>query len=178
MDWKIKSAGACCAATGLPFQDGTAIVSRLVRGRDGYEREDYAASAWNESLREQAVSVWKRVYQAPPPAPAEPVKRETVESMLRELIEHDQPEDAGLIFILAVMLERKRVLLERDVDVRDDGQTVRVYEHRQTNETILIRDPQLKLAELNDLQVQVERKLGIERPPPKEPPTSPEGSAS
>jgi hypothetical protein len=158
--------------------DGTDIVSRLIRGPEGYEREDYAASAWNESLREQAVSVWKRVYLAPPAAPAEPLKKETVESLLRQVIDLDQPEDTGLIFILAVMLERKRILVERDVDVRDDGQTVRVYEHRGTQETFLIRDPQLKLVELQDLQLRVEQKLGIERPPAPEDPAPTESSPS
>lgn len=167
MDWKIKSAGAACAATGRPFTDGAQIVSRLVRGPEGYERQDYAAAAWDESLRDQAVCVWRGVYHAPPAAPAEPVRRETVESLLRRSVELDPPEDAGVVFILAVMLERKRVLIERDVDRREDGGVIRVYEHRQTNETFLIPDPELKLAELQELQRRVEEKLGIERPRPR-----------
>jgi hypothetical protein len=72
----------------------------------------------------------------------------------------DNDEDFDAIFILAVMLERKKVLVERDVQALEDGRKLRIYEHRKTNESFLIVDPGLKLAELGQVQEEVVVLLG------------------
>jgi uncharacterized protein (DUF2384 family) len=89
------------------------------------------------------------------------LKKETAESLLRQFMETDDPSRRNAIFILAVMLERRRVLAERDVQAREDGVKVRVYEHRKTGETFLVPDPGLKLAELAHVQREVMDLLGI-----------------
>lgn len=171
-DWNIRTRGDCCAATGSGFADGTLIVSRLIFGEDGYHREDYAVEQWEESMREEAVSVWRGVFRAPPPEPEDPVKKESVESLLRQLIETEEESNRGLIFILAVMLERKRILVERDVHDREDGVRLRVYEHRASGESFLIPDPSLQLEELEALQAEVLTRLGL-APPPADKPDEP-----
>ena len=80
--------------------------------------------------------------------------------MLRQLIETEDEENRNVIYILAVMLERKRILAERDVHTRDDGVKLRVYEHKKSGEVFLIPDPELKLAELEVVQEDVARRLG------------------
>jgi hypothetical protein len=77
------------------------------------------------------------------------------------------------MFILAVMLERKRELVERDVQERDDGTRIRIYEHRRTGEMFSIVDPDLKLSELAPVQAEVNELLGIApRPSPDAEPES------
>jgi len=46
------------------------------------------------------------------------------------------------------------------VQTREDGVKIRVYEHKQTNETFIIPDPELKLAELTHVQEEVVLLLG------------------
>lgn len=111
-------------------------------------------------IREAAVSIWKGVFHPPPPPPEEPLKKETAESLLRSLIEKNDPANLNVIFILAVMLERRRLLVERDVQTRADGSIMRVYEHRHTGETLLIADPKLDLNQLTHVQEQVMAMLG------------------
>ncbi len=176
-DWNIKTRGTACASTGNAFEDGTTIYSRLIFGEEGYGREDYSESEWNDKLRSSAVSVWKSVFRAPPPAAEEPLKKETVESLLRQLIETDDPANRSVIFILSVMLERKRMLVERDVHNREDGLKVRVYEYKKTGETFLIPDPELKLSELEEVQDQVMERLGIPPPGSEEPAVAEEDAA-
>ena len=72
-DWNITSRGAECSATGIPFADGSEVYSRLRFTEEGYVRDDFFMTQWNESLRENAVSVWKGVYLAPAPSPEEPL---------------------------------------------------------------------------------------------------------
>ena len=159
-EWNIRSRGDACTRTGEEFADGATVASRLVFGEAGYCREDYSEAEWTDPLKDEAVSVWRSVYHPPPPPPDEPVTQETAESLLRQLMETDDPENGNVIYILAVMLERRRILVERDVHLRDDGGKTRFYEHRKSGETFLIPDPDLKLAELEDVQREVLERLG------------------
>jgi hypothetical protein len=112
------------------------------------------------------LSSWQGVYRVPPPEPEEPLKKETAESLLRRLMEDVEDAAAGVIYILAVMLERNRIFIERDVQPREDGTLLRIYEHKKTGETFLVPDPRLRLGELEEVQQRVVEMLGG---PPKKP---------
>ncbi len=159
-DWNIQAAAHTCTACQKDFSDGAAIFSRLQFGAEGYARQDFCAVCWSDPARSGATGVWKGVYRAPAPPPEEPLKKETAESLLRHLMETEDERHGNAIFILAVMLERRRILAERDVQTRADGMKIRVYEHKKTNETFFIPDPQLKLAALEHVQAEVVALLG------------------
>jgi hypothetical protein len=169
-DWDIKSRGDTCAKSGEAFADNQRYVSRLVFGIEGYVREDFAEENWDESMAEGALSVWRSVFRMPPPAPEEALKKETAESLIRQFMEDEDVTRTNAIYILAVMLERRRIFAERDVQVRDDGVKVRIYEHKKTGETFLVPDPELRLAELEQVQEEVVALLGGKRPGSKDVP--------
>ena len=79
-------------------------------------------------------------------------------------METDDPSKGNVIFILAVMLERRRILAEKEVQLQPDGRKIRVYEHKQTGESFVVPDPQLRLKEIESVQREVMDLLGI--PPP------------
>jgi hypothetical protein len=160
-DWVIKSRAHTCAVSGEPFADGATIYSVLSQGPEGYVRSDISESRWSEAPRDHVISFWRSVYQAPPPPAEEPLKKETVETLLRQFMSREDFTRLPVIFILVVMLERKRVLIERDVQRRDDGTKIRIYEHRQTGEIFTIPDPELRLDQLAEVQAQVNELLGI-----------------
>jgi hypothetical protein len=58
------------------------------------------------------------------------------------------------------MLERKKILIERDVQKTATGQKLRIYERKKTGETFLITDPDLQLDALETVQEQVVLLLG------------------
>jgi hypothetical protein len=58
------------------------------------------------------------------------------------------------------MLERRRVLVERGIQRDPDGSVIRIYEHRQTGESFLIREPELRLDQLESVQAEVVAMLG------------------
>ena len=161
-DWNISQRGHQCLSSGKDFDDGVIIYSRLFLAQDGYVREDYLAEYWDESLRQGSLSVWKGAYEEPKAKAAEPLRKENAESLLRQLIETDDETNRNVIFILAVMLERKRLFVERDVSDREDGLKVRFYEHKTTGEIFAIPDPGLKLSEIGRIQEDVLVRLGGE----------------
>ena len=77
-----------------------------------------------------------------------------------DFISKNVEPNRNVIYILAVLLERKRILTERDVQTRDDDIVTRVYEHRQTGEVFLIPDPRLHLDQLEEVQKEVVLMLG------------------
>ena len=161
-DWNISQRGDQCLSSGKDFDDGVIIYSRLYFTQDGYVREDYLAEYWDESLRQGSLSVWKGAYEEPKAKAEEPLHKENAESLLRQLIETDDESNRNVIFILAVMLERKRLFVERDVADREDGLKVRFYEHKDTGEMFAIPDPGLKLSEIGKIQEDVLVRLGGE----------------
>lgn len=172
-EWEIKACGHVCAATGQPFADGQVIHSCLYHGEDGYMRRDFSNDGWTDEARQGALSHWKSEFKAPPPPTPEPVKKETAEALLRQFMAKDDYSRKNAIYILALMLERKRVLGERDVQVREDGTKVRIYEHKKTGEIFAVPDPQLKLSELAAVQQEVADLLGLGPQPAPPPPAAP-----
>lgn len=155
-DWDIKPRSKACWQCQYPFADQQPYISYLVFGKDGYDRFDYCDVCWAQRMVDgKAISVWKGIFRAPPPEPEEPIKKETAESLLRKLIEDNDLSKKNLIFILAVMLERRRILIERDVQAGEDGSRIRVYEHRNTGDTFVITDPMLHLDQIEQVQKEV-----------------------
>ena len=171
-EWNIRSCADQCASCQAKFGDREALMSRLRFGEDGYVREDFCASCWAARSADAGaeVSAWAATWFAPEKKAPEPLKKETAESLLRELMETDDPSRRNVIFILAVMLERRRILVEKEVQLQPDGQKIRVYEHKQTGESFVVPDPQLRLKEIESVQREVMELLGIPPPPGKGPP--------
>jgi hypothetical protein len=172
-DWDIRPRGRACTCCDAEFADQQECFSELTFGEEGYQRSDYCmACAKTRASRGTIVSTWQGVFQAPPAKPDTAVKKETAESLLRRFMEDDDESHRNIIYILAVMLERNKTLVERDVQTREDGTLVRVYEHRKTGETFLVPDPRLRLDELESVQEEVVVLLGGE-PRSKTPPGAP-----
>lgn len=174
-DWDIKPRGQDCHACQAPFEDQHLIYSSLVFGDEGYARQDCCEACWlaKTAQNPERYSAWKGIYRKPPPPAEETLKKETAESLLRKLVEDQNPARRNVIFILAVMLERKKVLIERAVQVQD-GTMTRAYEHRHSGEAFLIVDPRLSLDQLESVQRDVAELLGgqpgAEAPPATEAP--------
>jgi hypothetical protein len=161
--WQIKRRADLCAGTNEPFADKEEIMTRLLFKDGEYVREDYKLAYWNEQKPDRGLSAWKSVFHVPPP-PTEVVKKENAETLLRKMVAKEDADDTNAIYILAVMLERKRILVEKDVQTREDKAKIRVYEHKKTGETFLVIDPELKLAEIEKVQEEVVGLLGGKPP--------------
>lgn len=155
-DWNIKPRGTGCGACQKAFEDGQSYITRLVFEGLDYTRDDYCEPCWaTEAARKPRYSSWKGLFRVPPPEPERKVRKETAESLLRELLEQNDPARRNAIYILAVMLERQRVLVEREIRSGEQGERLVVYEHRKTGETLVLVDPQLKLTEIEPVQQEI-----------------------
>jgi hypothetical protein len=157
--WHVRSRARVCAATQRPFADGETIVTALFPDPEssGYLRRDFCLDAWNERPEdaEKPFSFWKTTFSAPTGAAVEdPEEKLSPEEILVRLIEEDEDHTENTRYILAVMLERQKLLRETDNQRTPNG-ILRVYEHRKTGEVFLIRDPDIPLSEVEAVQNEV-----------------------
>ena len=183
-EWKIKGRAHACSVTGQPFVENEPFYTALFEDEsdeDGFIRRDYCVAAWQQERPNlRPFSHWRSLYEPPQQEPSrkEIVEKEGAEALLRRLIEEDDSMTENTRFILALMLERKKTL--RETDSRNLGSArLRIYEHAKSGEVFIIRDPQLKLDQLESIQREVAERLGArpgQAPPPA--PQSPEAAAT
>lgn len=154
-EWDIQSRSHICTSCRQPFADKQAYHTLLSFGADGYQRRDLCGNCFPAAAREGVASYWQGEYKAPPLPPAEPIQKDTAESLLRKLCESNDPAQSAARYILAVMLERKRILRHRDTVANDAGHEMLVYEHAQSGESFTVPDPHLRLDQLQEVQQQV-----------------------
>lgn len=154
-DWHIQSRGTVCAETGRDFAEEEKIVSALF-WRDGqYARVDFSEEGWAQRNDNIApLSHWRHKFETPPPPPPEALRKDDAESMLKHLLEENDPAKRNARYILALMLERKRLLRPLDKQTGEDG-PVLIYEHLASGDTWIVHDPQLKLDEIGPVQDEV-----------------------
>jgi hypothetical protein len=153
-EWPIKHRAEACAVTQRPFAAGENFYTLLFREADGFRREDLSEEAWttrNENIR--PFSFWRSRYE-PSPATTEPIAKENAEDLLRRLLAEQKPEHANACYVLAVMLERKRILKQIKSETTD-GDRVLIYEHAKTGDVFIVPDPQLRLNEIEQVQEEV-----------------------
>src|ERR1017187_6186955 len=93
-EWNIQSRAHACAACGQPFADRQVYRTLLfdeppeLRRSDICETCSQKQSAGDTRSRAGFISHWQGIYEAPTP-PADPIHKDTAETLLRKLIEQN-----------------------------------------------------------------------------------------
>ena len=156
-DWNIQSRASACESCARPFADKQPLHTLLSdEHAEQLRRMDVCEACWQNQFSDGArqrkgfISHWQTIYEAPAP-PTDPIQKETAETLLRKLIEQNDPRYAPAGYILAVMLERKRIFKIKEQIVRD-GKRVFIYEQPATGDVFTIADPDLRLDQLEAVQ--------------------------
>ncbi|MGD0016294.1 MAG: hypothetical protein ABSC38_02085 [Verrucomicrobiia bacterium] len=171
-EWDIQPRSTACTACQELFADKQTYHTLLSFGAEGYQRRDLCSECLPQAGRDNVVSYWQGEYKMPAPPPPEPIQKETAETLLKKLCESNDPTQAASRYILAVMLERKKLLIHRDTVKSDDGQDLLVYEHKVTGESYTIPDPHLRLDQLTEVQQQIVTLLHPASEPAPAPPAT------
>jgi hypothetical protein len=172
LEWNIQSRAHACQGCGRAFKDREALHTLLSDERQIYHRLDVCEACWQaqhaqgSNHRRGFVSHWESRYEPPPAHAPEPIQRETAETLLRKLVQLGDPVHAGAVFILAVMLERKRILRVK-AQTRETGRRVLIYEHARGGDVFTIPDPGLQLDQLEAVQRDVAHLLEHGLPAPE-----------
>ncbi len=165
--WNIRSRSDQCALSGAPFSEGDPLYTAIYFDSDtgGFLRRDIAIAAWEQEVSERTpFSFWKTQYE-PHLVVEKPeiTPKENAQALLTRLIEEDDSKTENARYILALMLERKRVLSPTAVKESESGRML-FYENKKTGEVFIVRDPELHLHEIEQVQDEVATRLGFGGP--------------
>jgi hypothetical protein len=155
-EWNIQSRAHACEACGRGFHDQEHYHTLLFDEKAAFRRLDVCQACWQKQFSDGArdrkgfISYWQGIYEAPAPSP-DPIQKETAESLLRKIIELNDPHFMPSAYILAVMLERKRLLKIKE-QLHRDGQRIFIYEQPKTGDVFTVVDPNLQLNQLEAIQ--------------------------
>jgi hypothetical protein len=157
--WHVRSRSRICSATQRPFVNEERIITALFPDPEtgGYLRHDYSLESWEnrEATESLPFSFWKTTYtiNLKEENPSSSAKL-SAEEILKHLLEKNLDHTQNARFILAVMLERQKILKETSNQLTDQG-ILRVYEHRKSGEVFIVRDPNIPLREIEAVQKEV-----------------------
>lgn len=158
-EWNIQSRAHQCQNCATSFKDRQSYRTVLLEHPQGLDRRDLCERCWQEQGKQvqidpHFISHWQGVYEAPPAQAPDAIQKDTAESLLRKLMERREERHAAASYILAVMLERKRILKVKS-QLREGKKRIFVYEHGPTGDIFTIADPDLQLAQLETVQREV-----------------------
>lgn len=166
-NWSIRSRAHTCAVTGRQFEDGESFHTTIYFDpeENGYVRRDVCAEAWAQEVEQRKpVAAWKTIYsRVLAEAKPEITPKEGAQALLQRFIEEGDPRTENARYILALMLERKRQL-HQTAEKEVDGAKMLFYENKKTGEIFIVRDPELKLSEMADMQDEVATLLAFGGP--------------
>ena len=166
-NWSIRSRAHECALTARPFEDGESFHTAIYFDPDenGYVRRDVCAEAWAQEVEQRKpIASWRTVYQKViAEAKPEIAPKESAQALLQRFIEEGDPRTENARYILALMLERKRQLAQT-AEKEVDGAKMLFYENKKTGEIFIVRDPELKLDEMAQMQDEVATLLAFGGP--------------
>ncbi|RBP41262.1 hypothetical protein DES53_10793 [Roseimicrobium gellanilyticum] len=167
-NWNIKSRSHECSRSGRPFEEGEVFHTSIYFDNESGEfvRRDVALDVWDEELKDRTpLAYWRTTYVKPDSGKpkVEISSKESPESLLRRLIDEDQEHTEHARYILGLMLERKKQLVPKETKYTEQG-TLLLYEHRKSGEVFIIRDPELRLDEIESVQEEVATLLGFGGP--------------
>jgi len=172
-EWNIQSRAHACEACTQPFADKQPYHTLLLDEREGLRRSDICEACWQKQSADAArsragfVSHWQGIFEVPPPV-VEVIQKDTAETLLRKIVGQNDPRYAPAAYILAVMLERKRLLKVKE-QIKREGRRVFVYEHPKTGDVFTVADPDLRLDQLEQVQRDVAHLLEHGLTPPTSP---------
>ncbi len=158
-DWHIQSRAHACQSCNHGFHERELYHTLLFTEKHGLLRLDICGKCRDNEYgdardRKGFISHWQALYEPPPSAPPEAIQKDTAETLLRKLVEQRDDRYLAASYILAVMLERKRILRVKE-QLKQGGHRIFIYEQPKTGDIFTIPDPDLQLDQLEQVQRQV-----------------------
>jgi hypothetical protein len=166
-EYEIGGRARVCAATGEPFDEGSMVVSAIYLEGDAFVRRDYAADRFPGP--EEAFSVWKS--QIPIKAEEEQFKLDfdLAGGFLEKLVAEADPQREGLVYVLTLLLSRKRRVKILKTAALPEGEqllTVRIRGAEEDQE-VQVRAPRLDAETVAALQQELAELFGFAEPEPE-----------
>ena len=163
-EYRLSKRARACMACEKEFRPGDAIVSAIHESGEEFVRRDVCETCFPEA--QDCYSHWLTREQ---PAPEDPHRLDynLALTFLDRLLREADPARAGLAYVLALLLSRKRRLKIRETRQLPEGELLLVDLRRpEQDERVQILAPRLAEGEEDRLQADLEELFGFAKPAP------------
>jgi hypothetical protein len=156
MDYEVQRSTRHCAATGRELAAGEEFYSAVVAEGAELKRLDYAIEAW-KGPPEGAVGWWKSQVPSPDAKRMRWAPNDVMLHFFEEL--QQQPERQDMLYVLALLLVRRRVMRLEEEERGDEGrETLVLYcPRRETTYRVAVVIPDEP--RINEIQEELARLL-------------------
>ena len=163
--YKMTRSAGVCAATGRLFEQGDEQITALFddpSSPDALVRLDYHPSHWDPraaiAAKGALIAFWR--HEARPSATDDDAMTPGDLISMFEQLPDDQEEAAGLRYVIALMLVRKRELVVADV-APDRAKAIVVHRKGSPDDLIEVAEPELSAEKLERLGARLAELLDV-----------------
>ncbi len=146
MDYKISRSTRTCIACEKQFNEGEEYFAAIFEGPEQFLRKEFCAACWaGDTGREAAEGSYSHWKVRVPEKPAERKHKLDVRAastFFRRLAGSDEPHKRDFAYLLALLLMRKKVLVQRET-TRNGEKDFMVLRFRGEDEDYRTEDPHL-----------------------------------
>ena len=129
MNWKITSPKGACTSCGRIFEENEACYSLLDMGEEGARRRDLCASCFEAGGCQEGI-FWRTRMTCKGPERRKIVDFGTLRELFFRMVSRGSPEFVPMVYLLALVLVRKKYLRLVDFISRDGKDLMRVRRRR------------------------------------------------
>ncbi len=143
-DWDsvVKRNGQCSKCE-KSFEEHQEYYACLKETQEGFERYEYCPDCWDDKFREESFSFWKARVPGREEKKKLLVDNEILIEFFKRLTESDDESKQGFIFVLALILMRKRILKYLNTKTTDDGKEIWIMKLSKEDKEYHIVNPHL-----------------------------------
>lgn len=155
-EYKLRKRADACAVTGRPFQPGETVVSAIYDDPEGgFLRKDMCEEAFREAG--EPFSHW-RARHPEPPGDDRRLDYALAMTFFDRLVRKADPAQEGLVYVLALLLSRKRKVKIEGARPLPEGELLTVSRRGpEEDESLQVRAPRLDSEEAERLQEELAR---------------------
>ncbi len=156
VDWQVAKSRHVCEVTGRELAVGEEYFSALKEDGDGFSRLDCSIDAWDRIDQDELFSFWRTRVQA---RTEENPRRlridvEAFYTFFRNLVDSEEERHQVFLYLVALILTRKRALRLDEIEKTPDGDYLMLYD-RRADARVRVFCPEVSDNELQAAQEQL-----------------------
>jgi len=160
-EFKIRSSGKECVDCRKRFQVGEPFYSLLRLEGERAEREDRCGRCW-EAFRAPRECVWWRTRRREDKSGKARLDFESIQALFYQVLEDPRPEVAGLRYVTALLLVRKKKLRLVGTGRGESGEVLRLETPGGEGKLLEVPVPDLDEEALQTLKDQLKEALTLQ----------------
>ncbi len=152
-EYRIGKKQEACSACGKVFEDGEEVVSCVYPEGGMLGRAELCLGCWDAGKAPAHISNWRRKVERK--APPRRFDRKAALELFRVLSDSEDPRDADMFYILAILLMRKGVF-ELSRTGSENGQSIMVLRLRGDTEEFKVAPREITEGRLEEVKNNLE----------------------